>query len=143
MASVAKKPPPSPSANPADARTILQRLSALFDVRELSYKPQAVSKDRTRALAIWYVDARAVMDRLDAVMGLDWSNEFETYEDGTVVCKISLWIDSRLVTRSDVGGPSGNEIDRDGKVDATFGKKTAFSDGKAPKAKQQKRQRVA
>src|SRR6266849_6527361 len=126
--------PPAPQAIPAqapdtsDARDILRRLAEVFDPRELSYKCQAVSKDRTRALACWYLDPRAVMDRLDMVMGTAWQDEYEVYDDGTVICKLSLWINSRIVVRSDVGGPNGSEIDKDGNVDATMAKKTAVSD---------------
>ena len=46
---------------------IADALSAPFEVREVKWKPQSVKGNR--ALAIAYIDARLVMDRLDEVFG--------------------------------------------------------------------------
>jgi hypothetical protein len=54
---------------------IQDRLAAPFDPAEVKFKPQAVKGER--ALAIAYVDARVVMDRLDDVLGVaGWQDEF-------------------------------------------------------------------
>ena len=54
---------------------VQRRLAAPFPSHEIAWKPQAVSKDKKRALMVAYVDARAVMERLDAVCPNDWSFE--------------------------------------------------------------------
>lgn len=48
---------------------LMAALAAPFPPGAVNWKPQAVSKDKTRALAVAYIDARDVMDRLDAVVG--------------------------------------------------------------------------
>ncbi|MCA1685873.1 MAG: hypothetical protein LC745_07765 [Planctomycetia bacterium] len=48
---------------PTDPAAGAKALAALFDPSEVKFKPQSVKGNR--ALAICYIDARAVMDRLD------------------------------------------------------------------------------
>ncbi|MFC2037693.1 Rad52/Rad22 family DNA repair protein, partial [Chloroflexota bacterium] len=51
-------------------------------------------------LALAYVDSRWYLDRLDAVAGPDWSDDYEVQPGGTVVlCKLTIY----GVTRTDIG----------------------------------------
>jgi hypothetical protein len=105
-------------------QSVLERLSAPFDPRDLSVKPQAVTKDRQRALAVWYLDARAVMDRLDLVMGVDgWCDRYEHWDE-VVCCRLSLKIGGAWITKCDVGGCG----DGGQNADAVLDRKGAFSD---------------
>jgi hypothetical protein len=71
------------------------------------WKPQTISKDGTRALAICYIDARAVQDRLDAVFGVNgWQDRYDLLPDGSAVCRLRCRIGQRWVVKSDVGSPS-------------------------------------
>jgi hypothetical protein len=46
----------------------------------------SVAKDGKRALAICYVDARAVQVRLDAVFGVDsWQDDYDLITNGSAV----------------------------------------------------------
>ncbi|MGY2892790.1 Rad52/Rad22 family DNA repair protein [Deinococcus sp. UYEF24] len=56
---------------------VQKRLQIPFSAHLVSWKPQAFNKDRTRALMVAYIDARAVQDRLDAVCPNDWSFQIE------------------------------------------------------------------
>ncbi len=56
---------------------VQRRLAAPFPSHEVAWKPQAISKDKRRALMVAYVDARAVMERLDAVCPNEWNFEIE------------------------------------------------------------------
>jgi hypothetical protein len=50
-------------------------LAKPFDTDEVHFKPAAVNGNR--ALAIAYVDARAIQDRLDEVLGVDgWQDDY-------------------------------------------------------------------
>lgn len=92
---------------PPTAREIAERLADPFDPRFLKLKPQCVGKDKATALAVVYYDARLVMDRLDAVLGVDgWQDDYEVLADGSVVCRLRLRIGGEWVTRTDVGGQS-------------------------------------
>ena len=87
------------------ADVIAAALAEPFHPTELKVKPGAVAGNR--ALAMPYLNARAVMDRLDAVCGVDgWRDEYRDLPDGSVVCKLSLRIGGRWVTKEDVGSPS-------------------------------------
>lgn len=84
---------------------LFQKLSLPFDPKEIKWKPQAVNG--SRALAIAYVDARVVQDRLDDVLGPEnWQDEYEVLADQSVVCKLSVKIGDQWLRKMDVGGPS-------------------------------------
>jgi hypothetical protein len=58
-------------------------------------------------MALAYVDARAIQDRLDDVLGVDgWQDEYECLPDGSVVCRLRLRLGNEWITKMDVGGPS-------------------------------------
>ena len=88
---------PSAAANVTD---ITKALAAPFELTEVKFKPQVVKNNRAMALA--YVDARAIQDRLDAVLGVEgWQDEYTTLEDGSVICRLRL----RLVAVNASGCP--------------------------------------
>src|SRR4051812_48797129 len=87
-----------------NANEILQGLAVPFDPAEVHWKPQQVVGKR--ALAVAYIDARSVMDRLDAVCGLGWTENYETLPDGSVMCRLRVQIDRQWIERSDAGSPS-------------------------------------
>lgn len=100
------------------------RLAAPFPADAVEWKPQVLSADKTRALAICYIDARCVMDRLDEVVGVaGWRDEFVLLPDGCVQCRLSLRIggdDGReWITKEDVGSPS-DQPDAGDKMKAAF-----------------------
>lgn len=87
------------------SQSITEALATPFDHTEVKFKPQSVKGNR--ALALAYVDARVIEDRLDDVLGVaGWQDEYETLADGSVVCRLRLKIDGEWVTKMDVGSPS-------------------------------------
>jgi hypothetical protein len=93
-------------------------LAAPFAASEVRFKPQSVSGNR--ALAIAYVDARVVLDRLDAVLGPDgWQDEYEVLAGGAVVCKLRCKIGGQWVCKCDVGSPS-EQPDEGDRMKAAF-----------------------
>ena len=86
----------------------------------MRWKPQAISG--SRALAVCYIDARAVMDRLDDVFGVaGWQDAYQPLAEGTVLCRLRVLIEGQWVEKQDVGGESEQ---KDGGDRA----KAAFSD---------------
>jgi hypothetical protein len=82
------------------------------------FKPGAVSG--SRALAVPYVTARDVMDRLDRVLGpAGWTVRYSPLEGGNVVCTLAVRLAGEWVEKSDVGGPSGQPDEGD-RVKAAF-----------------------
>ena len=87
---------------------------------EVKFKPGVVSGNR--ALALPYVDARVIQDRLDEVLGVaGWQDEYECLPDGSVVCRLRLRLGHEWITKMDVGGPSEQPDEGDRR-------KAAFSD---------------
>jgi hypothetical protein len=57
-------------------------LSAPFEASEVEFRPTNVSG--SRALALAYVDARLIQDRLDHVLGVDgWQDRYSLMPDGS------------------------------------------------------------
>src|SRR5205085_5952168 len=89
----------------ADIKVVARALAAPFDETEVKFKPQAVKGNR--ALALAYVDVRAIMDRLDNVLGVEnWQDHYQLLPDNSVMCRLRLRIGDRWITKTDVGGPS-------------------------------------
>src|SRR5437773_7797711 len=89
----------------ADVEALTRALAAPFDLSEVRFKPAVVSGNRAMALA--YVDARVVQNRLDEVLGVDgWQDDYECLADGSVVCRLRLRMGDEWITKVDVGGPS-------------------------------------
>lgn len=91
-----------------DPTEIVKALAAPFDPKDVKWKPQAVKGER--ALAVAYVTARGVMERLDAVLGpQNWQDDYEPLPDGNVLCRLKVRFDpstQEWITKADVGGPS-------------------------------------
>jgi hypothetical protein len=95
-------------------------LAEPFAADEIHWKPAVVSGNR--CLAIAYIDARAIQDRLDTVLGPEgWSDEYQLLPDGSVVCRLTCRFGELTVTKSDVGSPSEQKDEGDRM-------KAAFSD---------------
>ncbi len=66
-----------------------QRLTDPFPPRDIEWKPGAVTRDKKKGLAMAYITARAVQERLDEVFGPgNWKNEFRAGPEGGVLCRI-------------------------------------------------------
>src|SRR5437762_14165065 len=84
---------------------VTQALAAPFDPSVVKFKPAVVQGNR--ALALAYVDARVIQDRLDEVLGGEsWQDEYDSLQHGSVRSRLRLRIVDGLVTRVDVGSPS-------------------------------------
>src|SRR5262245_5175550 len=104
----------------ADVNAITQALAAPFELTEVKFKPQTVSGNR--ALAVPFVDARVIQDRLDDVLGTrNWQDSYECLPDGAVVCRLRIRMGEEWITKEDVGGQSEQPDEGDRR-------KAAFSD---------------
>ena len=98
--------------------SLADMLAAPFSATEIRWKPQCVKGNR--ALAIAYLDARLVEDRLDAVFGPGgWQDSYAVLSSGDVVCTLRVRIDGEWVEKSDVGGQS-EQPDEGDRVKAAF-----------------------
>ncbi|MBI1299530.1 hypothetical protein GC175_31785 [bacterium] len=89
-------------------KEIAEALLAPFAPEMVGWKAQATTKDGSRAMAVAYVDARAVADRLDATVGPEnWSDQYAVLgeqrtpngQEYVVACRLTVL----GVTKEDVG----------------------------------------
>src|ERR1700722_18608877 len=96
--------PPASVPEVADVGRLAQASPAPFAPREVKFKPALVSGNR--ALALAYVDARVIQDRLDDVLGvMGWQDSYRVLPEGSVMCRLRLKI-GEWITKVDVGGQS-------------------------------------
>jgi len=87
-------------------KEMMDALALPFSAEAIQWKPGATNRDKSRGLALAYVDLRHYIDRLNEVAGPDWSDDYEVQEGGkVVVCRLMVC----GVTRSDVGEAPPND----------------------------------
>jgi hypothetical protein len=86
----------------------------------VKWRAQSITKSEPfKAMALAYVDARAVMTRLDEVCGPGgWQDSYVETTRGRVICTLSLLVDGNWVSKSDGAGDSDVEGEKGGISDA-------------------------
>lgn len=85
-----------------------------FKPDEISWRVGSTNNENTRGMALPYIDARTVAERLDAVVGpMGWSSEY-SFEGVRTICTISIWDDERKhwVSKSDGAGDTDFEAEK-------------------------------
>lgn len=88
---------------------ILAALAAPFDPSVVSWRVGSTTGDKSKGMALAYVDARDVQARLDEVMGADWQCEYVPMPNGTCCCRIGLKIEGEWRWRSNGAGATDVE----------------------------------
>ena len=83
---------------------IRKKLAAPFKAEEIEWRIQqaSVSGDKIWAMCLAYVQARAIQDRLDDVLGIDgWKVEYKFPSEFGVIAALSLRINGVWITKED------------------------------------------
>lgn len=89
-----------------------RQLSAPFPPALVSWRVGSTNKEKTRGMALAYIDARDVMDRLDAVIGpANWQCDYP-HANGKTVCRIGLRVDDGWVWKADGAGDTDFEAEK-------------------------------
>ncbi len=100
----------------------LRELSEPFPQENVHWRVQGTPFARQGeyfAMALAYIDARDVMDRLDEVCGSHcWQSEFFETASGRVVCRLGIKIGDEWVWKSDGAGGTQVEAEKGGMSDA-------------------------
>jgi hypothetical protein len=92
---------------------LFEKLAAPFPPDRVSWRVGSVKKDGTAAMALAYIDARDVMERLDAVCGPENWERRHPHVDKTTTCEIAIWIEGRgWVVKSDGAGDTAVEAEK-------------------------------
>src|SRR5260221_5019151 len=99
----------------------LTALAAPFPADDVNWRPAGKGGANTRAQVVAYVDARAVQDRLDAVLGplgwaFDWQPVHVDDKGDVTIAKGTLTVEG--VSKSDVGTASTYEPSKSAVSDA-------------------------
>jgi len=102
--------------------TMRRALLAPFPEYYISWRLQRNIEAQNRGLALCYVDARAVQDRLDDVFGPDGWEEDYTSVNGGLLCALSVrWSDDKWTTKKSfgqAGGGRGPDVNKSSESDA-------------------------
>lgn len=98
--------------------TIFDQLKAEFPREAISWRAQTVTKDGTKAMALAYIDARDVMQRLDDVVGPDgWQCRYP-HANGKTVCEIGIRVRDEWIWKADGAGDTDIEAEKGALSDA-------------------------
>ena len=96
-----------------------QKLAEPFDLEDIEVRAGATNGDNTQCMALAYTTSRAVMDRLDNVVGPEnWRDEYKEGPQGGVLCGISLFCGENWVTKWDGAENTQYEAVKGGLSDA-------------------------
>lgn len=96
----------------------LKALTAPFPPDRVSWRVGSMTGDKKRGMALAYIDARDVMDRLDAVCGPEnWQSRYPHATDKTV-CEIGIKVGDEWVWKADGAGNTDFEADKGALSDA-------------------------
>lgn len=94
-------------------------LSAPFAPGAIHWRAQKLTAKKDKALALAYLDARDVMDRLDEAVGPEnWQDSYVETIKGRVICTISIRLNGEWIAKSDGAGATDVEGDKGGISDA-------------------------
>lgn len=102
--------------------SVFEQLAAPFPPDRVSWRVGSTNKDKNRGMALAFIDARDVMERLDDVIGPGrWSNRYP-HANGKTVCEIGVLIQDldpvQWVWKSDGAGDTEYEAEKGALSDA-------------------------
>ncbi len=102
-----------------DAQELFDQLSAPFPVEMIEWRVGSTNKEKTKCLPLCYIDARAVMDRLDSVCGPGgWQCNYNAGHGGSWICNLGVKIGDAWLWKADGAGATDIEGDKGAMSDA-------------------------
>lgn len=107
------------------AQEIFRQLSAPFPTALVAWRVGPTNDrwrkegDQLRGQPLCYVDARAVADRLDGVVGMDhWQNHYTPGTGTGIVCNLGIKINDEWIWKADGAGATDMEAEKGALSDA-------------------------
>jgi hypothetical protein len=106
------------SAKSQSADVLLTQLKNPFNPKQLKWRVGATNKEKTKGIALAYLDAREVMKRLDDVCGPDrWQTKLTRTGDG-FTCELGIKFGDEWIWKSNSAGDTKVESIKGGASDA-------------------------
>lgn len=96
---------------------IFKALARPFEEKQISWRVGSTNAEKTKGIALAYIDARDVMLRLDTVLGLDWQCKYSHAEQKTI-CDLGVRVDGEWIWRAGGAGDSDIEAEKGAISDA-------------------------
>lgn len=98
---------------------LLEKLKDPFDPRFVKWRVGATTKDKTKGIALAYIDSREVMKRLDEVCGVaGWQSRYSHVDKHGVACDIGIKINDEWVWKANGAGETDVEAEKGAMTDA-------------------------
>lgn len=98
---------------------VVTQLSRPFDINKVRWRIGATNREKTSGIALAYLDARDVMERLDEVCGAEnWQAIYDHVTANGVVCRIGIRFDNEWVWKSNGAGETSVEAEKGALSDA-------------------------
>lgn len=81
-----------------DWKKILSELAEPFPESEIFWRAGTTTRDAKKAMALIYAEPRAYEDRLNNVVGGDWSVSFQGWSDTRIICNLTIYNSTRAST---------------------------------------------
>jgi len=100
------------------AQIIYERLKQPFPVDAIHWRPGATNREKTKCIALAYINARDAMKRLDDVVGWDkWQCTYTDVRSG-IICNIGIQIANEWIWKADGAGETDIEGEKGASSDA-------------------------
>lgn len=94
------------------------KLRAPFPPEKVSWRVGSTTQDKSRGLALAYIDARDVMQRLDDVCGpAGWQCRYP-HANGKTVCEVGIRVENEWIWKADGAGDTDVEAEKGALSDA-------------------------
>lgn len=99
-------------------KALLKQLKNPFPAKFVKWRVGATNADKTKGIALAYIDSREVMKRFDEVCGIaGWRDRLAEVKDG-FIAEIDVKIDGEWITRANAAGNTNVEPIKGGASDA-------------------------
>lgn len=97
---------------------MFDQLAAPFGPDAISWRAQTLTRDKSKAMALAYIDARDVMRRLDEVCGpAGWQCRYP-HANGKTICEIGIRCDDKWIWKANGAGDTDIEAEKGAISDA-------------------------
>ncbi|ERT68304.1 hypothetical protein HMPREF0202_01692 [Cetobacterium somerae ATCC BAA-474] len=94
--------------------SLKEKLEKPFSEDELEFRVGATNSDKTKGLALAYIQARAIQNRLDEVVGIEnWKVSYKEINGG-FIAKLELKINNEWIAKEDGSGVTDYEAIKGG-----------------------------
>jgi hypothetical protein len=95
-------------------QALFDALSAPFPPEDIDWRVGSTTKDKSKGMALAYIDARTVADRLDAMCGMDgWQCNYSPASNGSIVCNLGIRMPGgEWVWKADGAGATDYEAEK-------------------------------